>query len=37
LISDLAAGLVFFAVLLITNDIYQATATGIILGLGQAG
>jgi intracellular septation protein A len=36
-LSDLAAGLVFFAVLLITNDIYQATAVGILLGLGQAG
>jgi intracellular septation protein A len=28
---------VFFAVLLITNDIYQATAVGITLGLSQAG
>ena len=37
LLSDLAAGLVFFAVLLITNDIYKATAAGIILGVGQAG
>jgi intracellular septation protein A len=37
LLSDLGAGLLFFAVLLATNDIYKATATGIILGLGQAG
>jgi intracellular septation protein A len=37
LLSDLAAGLVFFTVLLITNDIYKATAAGIILGVGQAG
>ena len=37
LLSDLGAGLLFFAVLLVTNDIYKATAAGIILGLGQAG
>ena len=37
LLSDLAAGLVFFAVLVVTNDIYEATAAGIILGVGQAG
>ncbi len=37
LLSDLSAGLLFFAVLLLTNDIYKATAAGIILGLGQAG
>jgi intracellular septation protein A len=33
----LGAGLLFFAVLVVTNDIYKATAAGIILGLGQAG
>ena len=36
LLSDLSAGLLFFAVLLLTNDIYKATAAGIILGLGLA-
>jgi intracellular septation protein len=35
-LSDMAAGLLFFAVLLVTNNIYQATGAGIILGLGQA-
>jgi intracellular septation protein len=35
LLSDLAAGLLFLAVLLVTNDIYMATAAGIILGLIQ--
>jgi len=37
LLSDLAAGLLFLAVLLVTNDIYIATAAGIILGLSQIG
>ncbi len=37
LLSDLAAGLLFLAVLLLTNDIYVATAAGIILGLSQIG
>jgi intracellular septation protein len=37
LLSDLAAGLLFLAVLLVTNDIYEATAAGIILGLSQVG
>jgi intracellular septation protein A len=37
LLGDLAAGLLFFAVLLATNDIYKATAAGIILGVAQAG
>jgi len=37
LLSDLAAGLLFLAVLLVTNDIYMATAAGIILGSSQIG
>ena len=37
LLSDLAAGLLFLAVLLVTNDIYLATAAGILLGLTQIG
>jgi intracellular septation protein len=36
LLADLGAGLLFFAVLLLTDDIYEATASGIIFGLGQA-
>jgi intracellular septation protein len=36
LLSDMAAGLLFLAVLLVSNDIYLATGAGIILGLGQA-
>ncbi len=37
LLADLGAGLLFFAVLLITEDIYRATAAGILFGLLQAG
>jgi intracellular septation protein len=37
LLSDLAAGLLFLAVLLVTNDIYTATGAGIILGSSQIG
>jgi len=37
LLSDLAAGLLFLAVLWVTNDIYWATGAGIVLGLGQVG
>lgn len=37
LLSDMATGLLFFAVLLATNDIYQATGAGIILGLARVG
>ena len=33
LMSDLGAGLLFFAVLFATNDIYKATAAGVALGL----
>ena len=37
LLSDLAAGLLFLAVLVVTNDIYVATASGMIFGLSQIG
>jgi intracellular septation protein A len=37
LLGDLAAGLLFLAVLFITNDIYKATTAGVILGLIQIG
>ena len=35
LLLDLGAGLLFFAVLEITNDIYKATAAGMLFGLAQ--
>lgn len=34
LLADMAAGLLFFAVLALTNDIYKATLIGVIFGLG---
>jgi intracellular septation protein A len=36
LLADMAAGLLFFAVLVITNDIYQATIAGVIFGVAIA-
>jgi intracellular septation protein A len=36
LLADMAAGLLFFAVLLITDDIYKATIAGIIFGVAIA-
>jgi intracellular septation protein A len=36
LLADMAAGLLFFAVLVITNDIYQATIVGVIFGMAVA-
>jgi intracellular septation protein A len=37
LLADMAAGLLFFAVLAITDDIYTATLAGLVFGLGVAG
>jgi intracellular septation protein A len=37
LLADMAAGLLFFAILALTNDIYKATLAGVIFGLGVAG
>ncbi len=37
LLADMAAGLFFFAVLTLTNDIYAATVAGVIIGLGVTG
>jgi intracellular septation protein A len=34
LLADMAAGLLFFAVLTFTNDIYKATLAGVIFGVG---
>ena len=36
LLVDMAAGLLFFVVLSITNDIYEATLTGVAFGAGVA-
>jgi intracellular septation protein len=36
LLADMAAGLLFFAVLTLTNDIYKATLAGVIFGVGVA-
>ncbi len=36
LLADMAAGLLFFAVLTFTNDIYQATLAGVVFGVGVA-
>jgi intracellular septation protein len=36
LLADMAAGLLFFAVLVITNDIYKATIVGVAFGVGVA-
>jgi intracellular septation protein A len=33
LLTDMAAGLLFFAVLALTDDIYKATLVGVIFGL----
>jgi intracellular septation protein len=36
LLADMAAGLLFFAVLTLTNDIYKATLAGVVFGVGVA-
>ena len=36
LLADMAAGLLFFAVLTFTNDIYKATLAGVVFGVGVA-
>jgi intracellular septation protein len=36
LLVDMAAGLLFFAVLSFTNDIYRATLAGVVFGVGVA-
>jgi intracellular septation protein len=36
LLTDMAAGLLFFAVLAFTNDIYKATLAGVVFGVGVA-
>ena len=35
LLADMAAGLLFFAVLTFTNDIYKATLVGVLFGVGM--
>jgi intracellular septation protein len=36
LLADMAAGLLFFAVLALTNDIYKATVAGVVFGVAVA-